>query len=469
MQILSFGYCGLVGALLVVYYRFPYRWQNLSLLLASLGFCASWDWRGAALFVATTAIDYWLGRRLDWNQAQAIRRRALWTSVALNVLLLVAVREVRHWSDFTSMGILAPLAQEVANFSLVGLSFYTLVRLTHTFDVYYRLAQPASRLSEFLLFAGFFPLLSAGPVERARNILPQLSRYRPLDMRRVYEGSWLILLGLFKKVFIADHAGLLAKRLLDPSPGATDSSLATLLGVYAYALLIYCDFAGYSDIARGTARLFGIEVMPNFAAPYASKSLAEYWRRWHISLSSFLEDYVHRPLTLALRYRGDVGAMGAVALTFLLSGLWHGLGWTFLVWGAVHGLGLSVLYLTSKRRKRIKRKIPGWLFDSVAWLATFHYVCLGYVFFRAPSLSAAADTLSRLGSGLLITPDVEYAWDGLVFYALLTALLDRQELREGSFWVFDKPVWVRTACYAALLLAVVRLFAPGQEFIYAEF
>jgi D-alanyl-lipoteichoic acid acyltransferase DltB (MBOAT superfamily) len=234
-------------------------------------------------------------------------------------------------------------------------------------------------------------------------------------------------------------------------------------------LQIYADFGGYSDLARGTARLLGIRLMENFDAPYAATNLAQYWQRWHISLSSFLEDYLHRPLAFALRDWGEIGAVCAIWVTFLTSGLWHGTGWTFVIWGALHAAGLSVYMLTRKLRKRLKKRVRPRLLSAAAWLVTFHYVCFGYAFFRAKSVSHALTTLQHALSGWRITDDVSHSWMAVAFYAAVTLLLDRAQRRGGAFWIFEQKVWVRALCYGALSMAVVRMFAPNAEFIYAEF
>jgi D-alanyl-lipoteichoic acid acyltransferase DltB (MBOAT superfamily) len=462
MQLLTLSYACFVGAVLVLYFRLSCRGQNVLLLLASLLFCATWDYRGALLLALSTALDFAISRGLAWERPEPLRRRALWSSVVLNLLVLVGAKYGRLFIGHSAV------LEPVACFAPIGLSFYTLARLTHTFDVYHRVLRPARSLLAFSLFVAFFPQLTGGPIERARNVWPQLARRREHDLERTFEAFWLIGFGLFKKVYLADHAALIARRLSDPGEGT--SAACTLLGLYAYAIQIYGDFAGYSDIARGTARLFGIEILANFDAPYTSANLAEYWKRWHISLSSFLEDYVHRPAAMALRDQGEVGALCAIWLTFIVSGLWHGTGWTFLIWGALHAAGLSVFALTRKSRKRLKKRVPARVLTFCARVLTFHYVCLGYVFFRAPSLPAAWSSLRSLGSGFTVTFEVSRSWNALAFYFVLSFVLDALQRRAGSvFWIFRQRTWLRALVYAAMLLCMTRLFAPSEDFIYAEF
>ncbi|HEX7478093.1 MAG TPA: MBOAT family O-acyltransferase [Polyangiales bacterium] len=468
MQTLSLGYWGLTAAALVAYFRLPRVGQNVLLLAASITVCAGFGFRCVVLLIASTVLDYAIGRRLEWSRPESSRLRWTWFSVVSNVGLLALAKYGRLLSGQPSSLLGHALGEELRSWSTLGLSFYTLARMTHTLDVYYRIIRPARSLLDFSLFVAFFPQLTAGPIERARNILPQLAKRRRFELTRLYEATWLIGLGLFKKVFVADHCALLVKRLL--GPGTAHNGLELLLGTYAFAFQLYGDFAGYSDMARGTARLFGIEIMQNFEAPYLGLNLAEYWRRWHISLSSFLEDYVHRPAVMTLRAHGTVGVVIAIWVTFLLSGLWHGTGWTFVAWGALHAAGLSAFALSRKLRKQLKQRLPSQLWTALSWLLTFHFVCFGYVLFRAPSLASVATTLSDAAAGFAVTLNVGRTWSAVLFYAACLLSLDVMQRRQrDAFWIFAQRPWVRTLCYAVLLLCVVRLFAPGDAFIYAEF
>ncbi|HEY8946744.1 MAG TPA: MBOAT family O-acyltransferase, partial [Polyangiaceae bacterium] len=347
----------------------------------------------------------------------------------------------------------------------VGLSFYTLARMTHTLDVYYRFERPSRSFLEFLTFTSFFPLLVSGPIERSSRILPVLARRRRVDADGIYRGAWLILLGLFQKVVIADHCGALVGTFLRPHPG----TVLTVLGVAAYSMQIFADFSGYSDIARGVARLLGIDVMENFRAPYLSRNLPEYWRRWHISLSSWLEDYVYKPTGMWLRNFGLLGAFGATALTFFISAIWHGRGWTFLCWGAVHVAGITAFMATRGFRKRLKARLPAAPLELFSTVLTFATVCLAYVFFRAPDVSSALSTLAELSRPLpLNLPDLD---DGLEFLTLAIAVagVHHIQVREDADWVQTRPLWQRASCYAAMLFLIVRVPGSSQAFIYFQF
>jgi alginate O-acetyltransferase complex protein AlgI len=463
LAFVSLPFVAFVSVLLSVYFLLRQRGQNVLLALASLFFIVVCDRRAAVILVLGTLLDYALSRKLRWDLPAPVRRRALWASICGNVGLLLALRYVGSSavgsSAWLQLGAGKPLMA-------ISASFYALQRLTHTFDAYYRFIEPADSLLDFGLFVGFFPQLVAGPIERARNMLPQLALRRSFDMQRFHEACWLIGVGLFKKVYIADHFALATKQLW--AAGATGSE--NLLGIYVYALQLYADFAGYSDMARGVARLFGLSIVQNFDAPYLAQSIADYWRRWHISLSSWLEDYVTEPSLMALRPWGTAGLIAAVWITFILSGLWHGKGSTFLVWGAIHAAGLSVYTLTRKPRKRLKKRMPPRLMAALSGFVTFHFVCFALVFFRAPTVRAAVSTLDRLKSAPVLSRTIS-AWAlELALYTVALLVLDRAQTRtRDEFWIFKRPTWQRALCYGVVLFCVLRFPAPIEDFIYADF
>jgi D-alanyl-lipoteichoic acid acyltransferase DltB (MBOAT superfamily) len=323
-------------------------------------------------------------------------------------------------------------------------------------------------LFELLTFVSFFPATLAGPIERARNFLPQLQHRRVFELASFYRASWLMGLGLFEKFFLGDHCAHIAHKLLD-SPAKT-SVLGTLLGMYAYAFHLYADFAGYSNMARGCARVLGFELMENFSAPYLSVSLAGFWRRWHISLSSFLDDYVYRPSSMVLRNLGDSGIVIATFATFFVSAIWHGTGLQFVAWGALHASVLSILVLTRRRRKRLSKKLPNKLWSALGIACTFHVVCLGYVFFRAPSLAAAGELFATLSRAPLWHDAVGRRVAPLVCLIVVTLGLDLMKLHaKGHEWVFTRPVWLRALCYVAILVCLLRFRAPVEQFAYLQF
>ncbi|HVU04661.1 MAG TPA: MBOAT family O-acyltransferase [Polyangiaceae bacterium] len=462
MTLVSFSFALFVLVLLPVYYRLPLRGQNGLLLLSSIGFAASVDGRGAVLLLLLTAADFRIGRAMSWEAPDARRLRLLWLSVFLDVGAIAAFKYLGPLET-------ALLGRPHAVHPLVpvGLSFYTLARLSHTLDVYFRVIRPSERFLDFLLFSSFFPTFVSGPIERAKTFLPQLEARRPFDVERFYEALWLVALGLFKKVYVADTCALMVQDFLDADAAPNGSE--TFLGVYAYAIELYGDFAGYSDMARGVARLFGIDVMQNFDAPYFSPSLAEYWKRWHVSFSSFLDDYVFAPASMAFRTLGTLGVVLATFVTFLVSGLWHGTGFTFLVWGALHALGLSIYVVTRKQRKRFSKVAPRVL-TVLGTAVTFAWVCFAYVFFQAESVPAAFATLSRLARPWTITEHIQDHWYDLTVMSVLLFGLDfLARWRKSPLWVFSQPVWIRAVCYGVVLFCIVRLHAPAEAFVYAQF
>jgi D-alanyl-lipoteichoic acid acyltransferase DltB (MBOAT superfamily) len=273
------------------------------------------------------------------------------------------------------------------------------------------------------------------------------------------------LLGLFQKVVIADRAAALVSTFLRPQSGAA----LTLLGICTYAIQIFADFSGYSDIARGVARWFGIEVIANFRAPYLSRNLPEYWRRWHISLSTWLEDYVYKPSGMWLRRWGLFGALAATVLTFFVSALWHGRGATFLCWGAIHVLGVSMFMTTRGLRKRLKSRLPAVPLQLISTALTFAVVCFAYVFFRAPDVGSALSTLVEVTH---LRPVNLPVMDDAVELIALTgsvAAVHYLQLQDAPHWVRERPVWLRAAAYAAMVFFVVRLPGASQGFIYFQF
>jgi alginate O-acetyltransferase complex protein AlgI len=473
MRVFTASYVLVVMTLLCVYWRLPRKAQNVLLLLAGLGLCASWDVRFSLLLLVTSLVEYGIGLRLSFTAPDHVRTRWMWTAVVLDVATLASFKyldllapELNALASSLSIGLALPAKHILIP---LGLSFYTLQRLSHTLDVYYRVSEPCRSLLDYLTFSSFFPLLTSGPIERGKNLLPQLASQRRFAWDDLTRATWLVALGAFKKAFIGDQCALIAKALL-PAKSDHVTALGTLIGLYAYAFELYGDFAGYSDIARGTAIAFGIRVMDNFRAPYLSENISEFWQRWHISLSSFLDQYVYRPCALLLRNRGTPGIVLALYVTFVISALWHGRGVTFLAWGAVHATALSLYMLSKKQRKRLKRAVPERILRVASVVLTFHIVIIGYAFFRAHTVHAGVVMLCRR------LFDVPFYAHGLLGRALplgaligTMLLLDLMPARtRDEVWIFSRPLWFRAVCYAALLMCVLKFWAPAQPFVYLQ-
>ncbi|MEN8184296.1 MAG: MBOAT family protein, partial [Myxococcota bacterium] len=409
----SLEYALFLATCFVLHALLPQRLRNALLLAASYLFYAAWDWRFLALILASTGVDFLVGRALESRPDEPVRRRQLLgVSLAANLGLLGTFKYAGFFVESflelaAAVGVHAP--EPLIRIVLpVGISFYTFQTLSYTIDVYRRRTPATRNLLDFALFVAFFPQLVAGPIERAGRLLPQM-RKRRLEIERIAAGGWLLLWGTYKKVVVADNLAPLVEAVYAPgaSPAAGELAFASV----AFALQIYCDFSGYTDIARGSARLFGFELMLNFRLPYLATSPRDFWRRWHISLSTWLRDYLYIPL--GGNRSGRIVSQRNLMITMLLGGLWHGAAWNFVLWGGYHGGLLAVHRALLPVLERIR---PGAAAARAAWwtlrvAATFLLVLLGWVLFRVDSLghlgallasAAASPELGQVGSWLPI-------------------------------------------------------------------
>jgi alginate O-acetyltransferase complex protein AlgI len=444
------------------------EWRNLLLLGASWWFYACWDWRFLSLIWLSTALDYSVGRALgatDPSRTRA-RRWLLTASVVGNLTLLGTFK----YYGFFRENLEALLGLEIPALKLllpVGISFYTFQTLSYTIDIYRGTLKPAKSWMEFALFVAFFPQLVAGPIVRASDFLPQLEHAPWIDRERLVKGLGRIMLGLVKKVAIAD---LIGAKLVDPvyAESASASGLEATIAMYAFALQVYCDFSGYSDVAIGSARLFGIRIPENFRAPYAAASLTDFWRRWHISLSFWLRDYVYIPLG---------GSRGIAALTYLnlmitmvLSGLWHGADWKFAIWGALHGAWLGIERFWKVRGLPWLRGIPR---KFIGFLFTFHFVTFALVMFRAPDLQTGNDLwLAAAGYGSepwLRAPAVEPLLMLTLLGGTLLHFTPQSVRRLGARTFVALPGVVHGVLWAIVFGLLAATTVEGTPFIYFQF
>jgi D-alanyl-lipoteichoic acid acyltransferase DltB (MBOAT superfamily) len=384
-----------LSVIFAVYWVAPTRLRNPILLAGSYFFYGWWDWRFLSLLLISTIVDFTIGRRMPRSGTKGARTRLLVASALVNLGILGAFKYANFFIDSLSsltsslgVGDLNPAFRVVLP---VGISFYTFQTLSYTFDVYRYRIQPTRNLLDFATYVAFFPQLVAGPIERAQRLLPQISdRSRPMPRgASLHAALLLILQGLFKKVVVADGVAVVANEVF-ANPNEYSWSGAAL-GVLAFGIQIYGDFSGYTDIARGVSRLFGIELVVNFSQPYLSRNITEFWRRWHISLSDWLRDYLYIPL--GGNRGGVVRTLRNLMVTMLLGGLWHGASWNFVVWGGLHGFFLVIHRLT--RGGRVPEARLRWR-HLPAIVATFLSVQLAWVFFRAESFSDAFDLIARL-------------------------------------------------------------------------
>ena len=397
MHFITSAFWAFLPTVLLLYWalRVHWRWQNALLLAASYFFYGWWDARFLLLIAGSTAVDFVVGRRLAALEAPRSRKAWLGVSLAFNLGMLAWFKYagflVEQWvSAWASVGVtMDPMTMQII--LPVGISFYTFQTLSYSIDVYRRRIEPAQDVVAFATYVAFFPQLVAGPIERATRLLPQMLGPRSVTETSVRSGLRLMCWGVFKKVVIADSAAVFANAAFGE---AGWSGLYMAVGVVAFALQIYGDFSGYSDIAIGTARLFGIRLQSNFRFPYFSRDLGEFWRRWHVSLNTWFRDYLYIPLGGSRRGRSR--AVFNVAVVFLVSGLWHGADWKFVTWGAVHAACFVPLFLMGGNRR--PEQVWRWS-DLPKTLWTFAVVCFAWVFFRADDMGHALDVLARMGQG----------------------------------------------------------------------
>lgn len=445
--------------------------QKALLLVASYYFYAYWDWRFVGLIIFSTLVDYWIGRALT-NVASATPRRALLlASLGANLGLLATFK----YYDFfvrSAQESFAFLGLELGTLNLIlpiGISFYTFQTLSYTIDLYRQRIEPCPSLLDFALFVAFFPQLVAGPIVRAAEFLPQLRR--PLVRNRVdlFVGTRQFVIGLFKKVFVADNLARFVDEVF-ANAGAYDTA-TTWLAVAAYAIQIYCDFSGYSDMAIGTARVLGFRFDTNFDFPYLARSMSDFWRRWHISLSSWLRDYLYIPL--GGNRRGPGRTQINLMLTMLLGGLWHGAAWTFVAWGAIHGAALVI------QRGLVSigggtRWGAGSMGKIAARLATLVVVLVAWVFFRAASFDSAGRMLGAMFHVDGVQPDgggIAWPFPFAIAMVVLTIAVHGIQLSgHGAVLRLPGNRW-RTPILLCTMVWLVLLYHPTafSPFIYFQF
>ena len=457
------------------------KWQNSILVLASYFFYGWWDYRFCLLMLLSSLVDYFIGIAVHATDDRRIQRRYLILSLISNLGLLGYFKYYNFFSDsFVSLlnqfgWSVHPVIAEVI--LPVGISFYTFQTLSYTIDIYRGKLEPTRNLNDYLAFVSFFPQLVAGPIERATNLLPQFTVKREFSRSEASEGGRQILWGFFKKLVIADRMAVGVDAVYDNLADASGVSL--LLATIFFAFQIYCDFSAYSDIAIGTAKMFRINLMRNFAYPYFSQSVTEFWRRWHISLSTWFRDYVFIPLGGSRCWAPRV--CFNLMVTFVLSGLWHGADWKFIVWGAINGAALVVEKVLMVQRPR--SDVPGGENDIPAVSVfvrmgyTFVIICVGWIFFRAASVSSAWLILYRIASLPLTIADpaslvLDQAVRKGIGYLVVFVIIEWGFRRHLHPIVVAKlPVAVRWTVYTIVIWATIKMMLVNavNPFIYFTF
>ncbi|MET4141630.1 alginate O-acetyltransferase complex protein AlgI [Pedobacter sp. UYP1] len=449
--------------------------QNLLLLGSSYFFYACWDWRFLFLLIFSTLLDYYTGIKMSDAKNQKIKKFWFWLSISVNLGFLGIFKYynffVRSFAESISyLGLhLNPWTLKII--LPVGISFYTFHGLSYVIDIYKGRIKAEKNFVDYSVFVSFFPLLVAGPIERATHLLPQIQKKREFDYTKTIDGLRQILWGLFKKVVIADQCAEYANMIFNNSAHYSGSTL--ILGAVLFAFQIYGDFSGYSDIALGTARLFGIELLRNFAFPYFSRDIAEFWRRWHISLSTWFRDYLYIPLG------GSKGGMWMKVrntfIIFLVSGFWHGASWNFIIWGFLNALYIMPSIIFKTNRTNLDIVASGKYFPTIkelfSMLLTFGLTVFAWIFFRTETLGDALNYISGIFSDSLFTiptvaPKMLFA---LLFVFIVIEWLGREQQFAIAKFGIKLPAILRWSLYYAIVLIIFLCAGSEQQFIYFQF
>lgn len=481
--------------------------QNAFLLLASYVFYGWWDWRFLVLIIASSAIDFWCGLKMSTDDGQQSTENSakstiegprketenkilsnkqpwsmvsgLWTgkrlyltiSLTFNLGLLAFFKYFNFFidsaADFISLLGFQPHISTLNLILPVGISFYTFQTLSYSIDVYRGNLKPTKDPIAFFTFVAFFPQLVAGPIERASNLLPQFFKKRVFEYQQGSDGMKLILWGLFKKMVIADNCALVVNPIFENYQ--TASGLELIMGAILFSFQIYGDFSGYSDIAIGVAKLFGFDLMTNFRTPYFSRDIAEFWRRWHISLSTWFRDYVYIPLGGSRVPKAK--AIRNIFIVFLISGFWHGANWTFIVWGGIHSALFIPIFLVGKNRAHLhegEHFLPSFK-EVFQIISTFLLVCIAWVFFRADTVGDAWGYLSGLFKSPLLPKN--FVWMGYELRVLVLIYLLLEWIGKDTYNWLQKIAgkWYRYPVYFFVTVVLIWFGVNEQQFIYFQF
>lgn len=451
--------------------------RNIVILTASYLFYGWWDWRFLFLIIFSSFVDYFVGWQLGKAKQVSTRKRLLLGSIISNLGLLMYFKYANFFIDsfvqsFRFFG--AEIEPVTLNIILpVGISFYTFQTLSYTIDIYYKKIEPTKNLLAFFSFVAFFPQLVAGPIERAKHLLPQFFVVHKFNYRYVRSGFLLMAFGLFKKMVIADRLGILVNQVYnDPT---SYSGGALIVATIAFAFQIYCDFSGYSDIAIGASRTLGFDLMKNFDAPYFAKSITEFWRRWHISLSTWFRDYVYIPLGGSRK--GNFRLYLNLFIVFVVSGLWHGAAITFIIWGAIHGVIIVLEKAFTNMGLKVNRN--NYLASTFFIPFTFIIACFAWIFFRANSFSDAMYVSKNIFD---LTESTSFFMLGLPVHEFLVGLLailllllfDAIHRKYNAIKILDKFHFVfRQLFYVIIIMCIIIFGIYGEEgvseFIYFQF
>ncbi len=451
-----------------------WRWQNILLLIASYVSYAFWDWRFLALLAGMTALNYIAGWAISRKPEGKANRGRLWLGLAIAVdLLVLGTFKYFNFFDQSMVSLLLKFGIHLDPISLkiilpLGLSFYTFMAITYPFDIYRGKIQHTGRFLDFALFVAFFPTIVSGPIERAAHMLPQFQSPRQVTSDKINESLWLIIWGFFQKMVIADNMGLILNHTFDNY--TQHQGLDIVVAGFAYTVQILADFNGYTDIARGVAKLFGFELLLNFNVPYFALNPSDFWSRWHISLSQWFRDYLYIPL--GGNRKGKWRTSLNIFVTMVLVGFWHGAAWTFIVWGAWHGFLQVVYRLFGERGQSTDRKINS-LQSAVSVIGRtalmFILVAAGWMAFRATSFGQLSYLFTHLGFGVSATT-LDSLWR-LFYFTLPMIIVQIFQVRSASqVFILRLNPWVRGLAYGTIVVGII-VFSQRviTRFIYQGF
>jgi D-alanyl-lipoteichoic acid acyltransferase DltB (MBOAT superfamily) len=448
--------------------------QNLILILASYYFYSCWDWRFLFLLVFSTFLDYYTGIQIEKSKKESTRKFWFWFSIGINLGFLGMFKYYNFFAG-SFADLLNGVGLKTTPFLLdvvlpVGISFYTFHGLSYVIDIYYKRIKAEYNFVDYSLFVCYFPLLVAGPIERATHLLPQVKVKRTFDFEKAKQGLYQFVWGLVKKVVIADTCATYANAIFDNYDAMNSASL--ILGAVYFSFQIYGDFSGYSDMALGMSKLFGIDLLRNFNYPYFSRDIAEFWRRWHISLSSWFKDYLYIPLG------GSKGSkwnqVRNVFIIFVVSGFWHGANWTYLAWGFINAVYFLPLLLLKRSRNNMETVVLHWDLYSLRvvgqMVTTFFLSCLAWVFFRSATITDAVLYLKRIiTNGEFVSQYLKnerYNYELIMMIAFFVIVEWNNRLKEEP--ISGKNSWLKLSLAIAAILAL-GTFSDYKEFIYFQF
>lgn len=477
----SLQYLIFFPTVVAIYFLTPNKFRWIPLLISSYYFYMAWKPVYIILIVTTTLINYLAGLGIGKTNDRSKQKTYLFLALISSFSILFVFKYLNFFSDsaktlleYFNIPIYLPYFRLLLP---MGISFYTFQTLSYSIDVYRGTIKPEKHFGIFSLYVTFFPQLVAGPIERSDNLLPQFREKHTFDYTLATDGLKLIAWGLFKKVVIADRIAILVNQVYNNVHDYTGFPL--ILATIFFAFQIYCDFSGYSDIAIGSAQIMGFRLMENFRRPYYSRSISEFWKRWHISLSTWFKDYVYIPLggNRVVKWRWYYNLF----ITFLISGLWHGASWTFVAWGAIHGFYHIFSIWTAGIREKIVKAIKldqlPLFYKCIQIIITFTIVCFGWIFFRANNLSDAIYIITHIfdniGTKVPLTTlgldsfQLKVAFASIAFMELVHLIQEKKSIRE---FISTKPIWIRWSLYYILILWIILLGSFGsQEFIYFQF